>query len=95
MGAGTTLLTSMKFSSGSEYSKSPTMTDTAPKQAIESDDLRSQLARIVEPKRILTRPIDRIAFASDASFYRLVPKARRHSREVSHVYLSEVTHLIS
>jgi D-lactate dehydrogenase len=33
------------------------------------------LSEIVEPRRVLTRPIDLIAFASDASFYRLIPKA--------------------
>ncbi len=38
-------------------------------------DLIAQLHEVVPAKRVLTRPIDRIAFASDASFYRLVPKA--------------------
>lgn len=38
-------------------------------------DIRNELAAILDPKRILTRPIDLIAFASDASFYRLLPKA--------------------
>jgi D-lactate dehydrogenase len=40
-----------------------------------SDKLKEELGRIVEPSRVLTRPIDLIAFASDASFYRLIPKA--------------------
>ena len=40
-----------------------------------SDKLRDELGRIIDPTRILTRPIDLIAFASDASFYRLIPKA--------------------
>jgi D-lactate dehydrogenase len=40
-----------------------------------SDKLKQELGRIVEPSRVLTRPIDLIAFASDASFYRLIPKA--------------------
>jgi D-lactate dehydrogenase len=31
--------------------------------------------RIVAPERVLTRPIDRLAFAADASFYRLIPQA--------------------
>jgi D-lactate dehydrogenase len=39
------------------------------------DQLSSMLARIVDQRRILTRPIDLIAYASDASFYRLIPKA--------------------
>ena len=33
------------------------------------------LAQIVERERVLTRPIERIAYASDASFYRLIPQA--------------------
>jgi D-lactate dehydrogenase len=37
--------------------------------------LRCQLEAIIEPSRILTRPSELIAFASDASFYRLVPIA--------------------
>ena len=40
-----------------------------------SEKLKQELGQIVEPARILTRPIDLIAFASDASFYRLIPKA--------------------
>ena len=38
-------------------------------------NIRDELAAIVEPKRILTRPIELVAFASDASFYRLTPRA--------------------
>jgi D-lactate dehydrogenase len=37
--------------------------------------LRPALERIVDPERVLTRPIDLIAWASDASFYRLIPQA--------------------
>jgi D-lactate dehydrogenase len=37
--------------------------------------LRSALEQIASPERVLDRPIDRIAFASDASFYRLIPRA--------------------
>lgn len=33
------------------------------------------LRRVLPPDRLLTRPIDRTAFASDASVYRLVPQA--------------------
>ena len=33
------------------------------------------LAGIVDRERVLTRPIERIAYASDASFYRLIPQA--------------------
>ncbi len=37
--------------------------------------LREALAAIVGADRVLDRPVDLIAFASDASFYRLIPKA--------------------
>src|SRR5579884_904374 len=40
-----------------------------------AEPLQHLLARIVDPARVLTRPIDRIAFASDASVYRLIPRA--------------------
>ncbi len=40
-----------------------------------SEKLKQELGQIVEPARVLTRPIELIAFASDASFYRLIPKA--------------------
>jgi D-lactate dehydrogenase len=39
------------------------------------EKLASMLAQIVDAQRILVRPIDRIAYASDASFYRLIPQA--------------------
>jgi D-lactate dehydrogenase len=38
-------------------------------------ELRDELASILSPTRVLTRPIERIAYASDASFYRLIPQA--------------------
>ncbi len=38
-------------------------------------ELREALAAIVGQERVLDRPVDLIAFASDASFYRLIPKA--------------------
>lgn len=37
--------------------------------------LRAALERIVAAERVLDRALDRIAFASDASFYRLIPRA--------------------
>ena len=42
---------------------------------LSSSELRDVLVRIASPERVLTRPIELIAFAADASFYRLVPKA--------------------
>jgi D-lactate dehydrogenase len=38
-------------------------------------DLVDALGRCVSPDRVLTRTLDRVAFASDASFYRLLPQA--------------------
>src|SRR5271157_3970929 len=40
-----------------------------------SSQIKSSLSSQIEAERILIRPIDLIAFASDASFYRLIPKA--------------------
>src|SRR5574341_1423209 len=40
-----------------------------------SPTLADLLARVVDRERVLTRPIDLIAYASDASFYRLIPRA--------------------
>jgi D-lactate dehydrogenase len=39
------------------------------------NELRDALARVIAPERVLARPIDRLAFAADASFYRLIPQA--------------------
>jgi D-lactate dehydrogenase len=54
-------------------------TDVAPSWLIE------ELTRIVPRERILDSPIDRIAFASDASFYRLIPKAVIFTESVAEV----------
>ena len=43
--------------------------------SVSSSELRAALLRIANPDRVLTRSIERIAFAADASFYRLVPQA--------------------
>jgi D-lactate dehydrogenase len=45
------------------------------KGGIGTDDLGAQLRSFMEESRVLTRMIDRIAFASDASLYRLIPRA--------------------
>jgi D-lactate dehydrogenase len=44
-------------------------------EALADPVLRRALEAIVGPNRVFDRPIDRVAFASDASFYRLVPRA--------------------
>jgi D-lactate dehydrogenase len=46
----------------------------APTQLL-SEEIKSTLAGVIAAERILIRPIDLIACASDASFYRLIPKA--------------------
>jgi D-lactate dehydrogenase len=46
----------------------------APAQ-LTSEEIKSSLAEAIADERILIRPIDLIACASDASFYRLIPKA--------------------
>jgi D-lactate dehydrogenase len=40
-----------------------------------SEGIKAALSSVIAADRILVRPIDLIAFASDASFYRLIPKA--------------------
>jgi D-lactate dehydrogenase len=48
-------------------------------------DLRPELERILPPERILDRPIDVAAYASDASFYRLVPRAVLRPESIAEV----------
>ena len=48
-------------------------------------DLRDELVSLIEPARVLTRRIDRIAWANDASVYRLVPRAVVLPRTVDEV----------
>src|SRR5579859_518403 len=54
-----------------------------------SIEIRRQLQNVIDPERILIRPIERIAFASDASFYRLIPQAviqPKTSEEIKHLF---------
>ena len=48
---------------------------TATSNTLSPGEIGEQLRSFIDPARILTRPVDRIAFASDASLYRLVPRA--------------------
>jgi D-lactate dehydrogenase len=41
---------------------------------LDSQEIAIQLRTFMDPSRILARPIERIAFASDASLYRLIPR---------------------
>jgi D-lactate dehydrogenase len=43
------------------------------------------LARVIDPARVLTRLIERIAYASDASVYRLIPRAVVLARGVAEI----------
>ncbi len=49
-------------------------TEVAPVE-LSTEEIYSALGGLVARERILVRPIDLIAWASDASFYRLIPKA--------------------
>jgi D-lactate dehydrogenase len=42
---------------------------------LDSSQIRQLLQEQIDPQRILIRPIELVAFASDASFYRLIPRA--------------------
>ena len=53
--------------------------------ARDTRSLAAALAAIVGEERVLTRAIDRIAWASDASFYRLVPAAVVHANSADEV----------
>ena len=48
---------------------------------LSSASIKSSLAAQIDADRILIRPIDLIAFASDASFYRLIPEGGRAGEE--------------
>lgn len=53
--------------------------------ALSPREIEQQLGVFIDPSRILTRAIDRIAFASDASLYRLIPQAVVQPVSVSEV----------
>ena len=40
----------------------------APAASLEPRELGNVLAQVIEPGRVLTRPIERVAYAADASF---------------------------
>src|ERR1017187_10256751 len=61
------------------------MRPAGPPAARDPRTLAAALAGIVGEERVLTRAIDRIAWASDASFYRLVPEAVVHARSADEV----------
>jgi D-lactate dehydrogenase len=48
-------------------------------------NLTAELSALLDQKRVLTRPLDRIAYASDASFYRLIPEAVVHPTSLEEI----------
>ena len=50
-----------------------------------SVDLCRPLEEILSPERVLTRTIDRVAYANDASVYRLVPKGVVQPRSIREI----------
>ena len=52
---------------------------------IAAQPLRQSLEAIVGPQRVLDRPVERVAFAADAGFYRLIPRAVVFAQSVEEV----------
>ena len=48
-------------------------------------DLQTQLSQIIHPSRVHSRLIDRIAYANDASYFRLVPQAVVQPNSISEI----------
>src|ERR1700678_1519338 len=66
-------------------------------QAMDSIRIRHLLRELIDPERVLIRPIERIAFASDASFYRLIPRAviqTQTTEEIKHLFRFSQEHRI-
>ena len=60
-------------------------------------EIQRLLQELIDPERILIRPIERIAFASDASFYRLIPRAviqPKTTEEIKHLFRFSHQHRI-
>ncbi len=47
--------------------------------------LVDRLSRLIPRERVLSRPIERIAYASDASFYRLIPQAVVLAKDIEEI----------
>jgi D-lactate dehydrogenase len=66
-------------------------------ELMDSIRIRHLLRELIDPERILIRPIERIAFASDASFYRLIPRAviqTQTAEEIKHLFRFSQEHRI-
>ena len=64
---------------------SATLAITSPSTVASSAQIKASLSAQIDAERILIRPIDLIAFASDASFYRLIPKAVVLAKDVDEI----------
>jgi D-lactate dehydrogenase len=75
----------------------PTSPTQSGDQAVDPTEIRHLLQELIDPERILIRPIERIAFASDASFYRLIPRAviqPTTAEEIKHLFRFSHQHRI-
>ena len=71
----------------------PVSEKTPPAAVRPSSSLRAALEAVVGRERVLDRPIERIAFSADASFYKLVPQAVVFASSVTEVQaLFRVSH---
>ncbi|MDR3746881.1 MAG: FAD-binding and (Fe-S)-binding domain-containing protein, partial [Acidobacteriota bacterium] len=61
------------------------MAATATTVLFSSEEIKATLSASVGADRILVRPIDLIAYASDASFYRLIPKAVVQTQSIEEI----------
>ncbi len=52
---------------------------------LSSEEIQAALNGLVAKDRVLVRPIDLVAWASDASFYRLIPKAVVQTRDMDEI----------
>jgi D-lactate dehydrogenase len=52
---------------------------------VSGSQIKSELGAQIDADRILVRPIDLIAFASDASFYRLIPQAVVLAKDIGEI----------
>ncbi len=61
------------------------VTTVASPPQISPEQIKSSLDGTIAAERVLIRPIDLIAYASDASFYRLIPKAVVQAQSVEEI----------
>jgi D-lactate dehydrogenase len=72
-------------------------TSPTPVASLDPRELGNALAQIIEQEQVLTRPIERIAYAADASFYRLIPQAvvlAKGVEEIQRLFRFSQTHRV-